>query len=129
MGEFFHGWRRKLGCVALVMAGLLASGWVRSHSCFDRAHMDWPSRSERHYVGSEKGRIWWMCIPYNPPVYSVGWETEMIYRATQCDWRFDEDSWVIPYWPLAVPLTLLSAYLILWKPRKPPAKSVVDSTV
>ena len=24
----------------------------------------------------------------------------------------------VPYWSLACPLTLLSAYLILWKPRK-----------
>jgi hypothetical protein len=27
--------------------------------------------------------------------------------------------WVIPYWSIVLPLTLLSAYLILWKPRKP----------
>jgi hypothetical protein len=26
--------------------------------------------------------------------------------------------WHIPYWSLTIPLTLLSAYLILWKPRK-----------
>ena len=26
--------------------------------------------------------------------------------------------WIIPYWPLVLSLALLSAYLILWKPRK-----------
>ena len=26
--------------------------------------------------------------------------------------------WRIPYWSLVFPLTLLSAFLILWKPRK-----------
>ena len=29
-----------------------------------------------------------------------------------------ESSLFVPYWSLTVPLTLLSAYLILWKPRK-----------
>lgn len=28
------------------------------------------------------------------------------------------DQWIVPYWVLAWPLTLLSVYLILWKPRK-----------
>ena len=28
------------------------------------------------------------------------------------------DFWVIPYWSIAAPVTLLAAYLILWKPRK-----------
>ena len=29
--------------------------------------------------------------------------------------------WYVPYWSIVFPLTLLSAYLILWKPRKSPA--------
>src|SRR5882757_1087048 len=30
MREFFHGWRRKAGCVTLVMACMLMIGWMRS---------------------------------------------------------------------------------------------------
>ena len=30
MGDFFHGWRRKIGVVTLVMALVFVSGWVRS---------------------------------------------------------------------------------------------------
>ena len=30
MGEFFQGWRRKIGCVTLVMAFVLVLGWIRS---------------------------------------------------------------------------------------------------
>lgn len=26
--------------------------------------------------------------------------------------------WIVPYWTVVLPLTLLSAFLILWKPRK-----------
>lgn len=31
---------------------------------------------------------------------------------------FRGTDWVAPYWLIVLPLTLLSAYLILWKPRK-----------
>ena len=31
MRDFFKGWLRKVGCVALVMACLFLSGWVRNH--------------------------------------------------------------------------------------------------
>src|SRR4051794_19488286 len=30
MRDFFKGWRRKLGCVTLVMACVFMAGWVRS---------------------------------------------------------------------------------------------------
>ena len=30
MAAFFHGWRRKTGCVTLMMALLLMALWVRS---------------------------------------------------------------------------------------------------
>lgn len=35
MGDFFRGWRRKLGAVALVAASALTVGWVRSLSYCD----------------------------------------------------------------------------------------------
>ncbi len=31
---------------------------------------------------------------------------------------FRGTDWVVPYWLVVLPLTMLSAYLILWKPRK-----------
>jgi len=35
MREFFHGWRRKIGVVTLVMACVLMVGWVRSPETCD----------------------------------------------------------------------------------------------
>jgi hypothetical protein len=32
MGDFFHGWRRKIGVVTLLAACVLAAGWIRSFS-------------------------------------------------------------------------------------------------
>ena len=72
MREFFHGWRRKLGCVLLVMAAVLTRKWGRHPICIETP---------------------------------TGWEMS--------------ESWVFQHWQIAIALTLLSAYLILWKPRKP----------
>ena len=49
---------------------------------------------------------------------------EESYAHGQPKSRFEE--WVIPYWLLVLPLTLLSAWLILAKPRK--AKAATGST-
>ena len=35
MGDFFHGWRRKTGCVTLVAALMLLGGWLKSLRSFD----------------------------------------------------------------------------------------------
>src|SRR5947209_2489025 len=35
MNNFFHGWRRRAGCVTLVMACVFMAGWVRSFKTAD----------------------------------------------------------------------------------------------
>ena len=35
LGNFFHGWRRKLGVVTLVLACVFMGGWMRSQFQFD----------------------------------------------------------------------------------------------
>lgn len=39
MSEFFKPWRRKAGCLTLVMACMFLVGWVRSGTVDDRVHM------------------------------------------------------------------------------------------
>ena len=39
MGDFFKGWRRKTGIVALVMACVFMTGWVRTYSVTDDIHV------------------------------------------------------------------------------------------
>ena len=36
MGEFFHGWRRKVGAVTLILALVFTAGWIRSFSEVDQ---------------------------------------------------------------------------------------------
>ena len=144
MREFFHGWRRKAGVISLVMACLLMAAWVRSLSIHD--HFELPIGTSLHYLLSRPSGLAWgtetavPAINYDakflwiaePMVSSVN--TDPFAGMSKIHWRrdvggfhfftqIDEESiivqWsVVPYWSLTMPMTLLSAYLILWKPRK-----------
>ena len=39
MREFFRGWRRKLGCIALVMAISACAQWWRSYALVDQVQL------------------------------------------------------------------------------------------
>jgi len=51
-----------------------------------------------------------------------------------CTWRRKNSEpleirtceWIIPYWSIVIPLTLLSAYLLLSKPRKSIQKKIIE---
>lgn len=46
MREFFHGWKRKVGVLTLVIACVFAAGWIRSNSTTDILILE--SRDEIH---------------------------------------------------------------------------------
>lgn len=124
MREFFIGWRRKVGCITLVLALAMTGMWLRSMTVFDAVNISrWEQQCQ---IASARGMI-----------FSAVWhETNPLNRRN--DWgqldlsKMDDpkiaiqlaiDSWAsydwhIPYWSIVLLLTLLSAYLILWKPRK-----------
>jgi len=58
MGEIFKGWRRKTGCILLVMGCVFACGWIRS-----RDHVDGmiiiPNTHSIHYITSGAGGLSW----------------------------------------------------------------------
>jgi hypothetical protein len=141
MREFFKGWRRKTGCVALVMACALAGEWMRA-SVTEDAYLLTP----QHAIVSGDGymtvvftrrhgpQYWYMAFTKrvdSGPGGSLKWEQRwrwgvagvgcgvdvLLVNGTE----EDEAKWCrIPYWGIILPLTLLSAYLILWKPRTKP---------
>ena len=136
MGEFFKGWRRKAGLVTLAMAIALFSLWMRSHTIFDFivfAHGD-----RQHSVAVAGGQIYWLATIKMDD--SVGWEIDstdgplanvllgremtraMLNQHPELQFR----EWIIPYWSLVLPLTLLSVWLILARPRK--AKAATGGT-
>ena len=146
MREFFRGWRRKVGCVTLVMACAITLLWLRSRFqseqiCFRPsdtieiqielvdATADCACRWATRETFSEFNVIDWQSGPRRHSHQ---------YRGTVPQIRLMEFSYVRPdcpsprgnsiilHAPYPIPatiLTLLSAYLLLWKPRKRKAES------
>lgn len=68
------------------------------HRCHDEAHWQ--------FLGAEFAQgEWWN--------YGGPWDADPLQRDDNRFCKLD-----IPHWMAVLPLTLLSAYLILWKPRK-----------
>lgn len=126
MREFFRGWKRKVGCVTLVFACLFSAGWVRSKTVTDVFHLD--SARLLSMDGSlliEEGDF-----AFGLPRWTCSrWESlsETFRIVFEWEWHFlglgkgafgdDPPYWFVPYWSVVTPLTLLSAWLLLSKPR------------
>ena len=95
MREVFHGWRRKVGCVALVVACVVTVGWLRSY--YNQEELTVYRGQESYLLHSREGRLYWM-------------REQISYG------RFELGS--TSYVSIVLPPTLLSAYLLLWKPRQ-----------
>jgi hypothetical protein len=114
MSDFFHGWRRKAGCVALAMTLFLAGAWIRSLIREDNLHTPFFT------LHTHCGTISWF------DSQSVGWRwhTKEINSDNWTGfvgvWRRNKDAIAVPYWIFLLPAMMLSAYLIVW-PGKPNA--------
>lgn len=148
MGDFFKGWRRKIGCMTLVMACGFAGLWIRGHAIKD-VYQFGNGRGPVYdtVVSSRYGLMWfryeatdgsgyswnpgWFAIPINASTELHSEECKIVHdiKWRWSGWGFDFcDSGKgdrihvvhrnIPYWSLALPLTALSAFLLLTKPRK-----------
>jgi hypothetical protein len=100
MHTFFHGWRRKAGVVTLVMACVFLCEWMSS-----RVH-------RRDFLLEMDGPRYLILRSHDGAVRMVRelWPGPRRIRA--------EEILVIPYVAIVLALTLLSAYLMLWKQRK-----------
>jgi hypothetical protein len=147
MWQFFHGWRRKAGVVALVMAIWFVECWVRGHAVKDVIQFGNGSGVVfDSIILSRHGLMWvryesldlsafgwtpgWSVVPIEQAPSLHSGESRIVYNTK---WRW---SWFgfdfcdasnadsrsfhrnIPYWSVTIPLTFLSACLILWKPRQ-----------
>lgn len=111
MRDFLHGWRRKVGCVALMMACVFAAGWMRSRLLEDEIAL--PSVAiigpTTRWIISTDNTIQYWELPDEMYTSLSPVESAMVFS--------------IPYTYITIPLTILSACLILWKPRKRKAES------
>ena len=151
MGEYFKAWRRKVGIVTLLIACALMAGWVRSevNYCVIRFNGNHESFRIGSYDGM-LGFIWVSFETVNEDPF-LDWDYgplsailengvyEPFRRQEGMDWRWEwagfhfgggtasqtatySESFYFPYWSIVVPLTLVSAYVLLSKQRKPPRK-------
>ena len=132
MWSFFHGWRRKAGVVTLGLACAVYIAWMRSTVIADVIMKNPDQASSFRMLLSSHSRIsyWlWRREGFRNPIYADYWETIPIdSEKPRIDpelrfWKNDAHIQLqlelhIEYWKLVLPLTLLSAYLLLWKPRK-----------
>ena len=122
MREFFSGWRRKIGVATLIGACILAGMWARS--LVVSHHLFVGPANRLYQVRLFRGSMAYARIdaPDWPGPAPLIWEYdeepyELIYILLG-EWEFDSFTWTIPLYAFIVPLTILSAYLIVWKPRK-----------
>jgi len=122
MSDFFHGWRRKAGCVLLVMTSFLTLAWIRSHVFFDVFVFE---RNHRHQlVFNMDGSAYWRSVKQNFdtgfPLHKWISANPTVPNAKILQSVGPTDAvWTVPYRLFAIPLTLLSAYLILWPGKRP----------
>lgn len=135
MFDFFKGWRRKLGCITLLMAVVTTGLWIRTALAVDYGGFSY--RGRQHVIMSIQGAILWTSI--DGPGGYIEWQTtrpdgpdlkglplpKYVEVWQQGIPELHPRYWLIMYWWFAVPLTLVSAWLILYRP--PPKPKVTSA--
>jgi hypothetical protein len=158
MRDFFKPWRRKAGVLTLGLACLAMVGWVRSQTNLDALfrlnktnthelssydgsiHWDriWPIVTPRpsRWVYRHNGNITHVDNPWEG--CKIHWKVEGFGFALSAFSRqelvvglappTEFEQWSVPYWSIAIPLTLLSAWLLLSKSRQKPTTEPAPTT-
>ena len=148
MAEFFHGWKRKTGVLTLGMACVFAAGWVRNYTVQDMLLIRSDQEHFHLLVSGHDGLIWMKIV--DVVGFSTGrpfYDTDVAdhsdpFEAINAEWKW---KWLgfqfgqgeeifqtpigfsmIPYWAIVIPLTALSAFLLLSKPKRAASKTITE---
>lgn len=99
MGDFFKPWRRKIGVLTLVIACVLAMRWAASYGHGEQFIF---------IISGFESK--------NGYVHLVRYDRTQSVQAGKSVY-LDTGALNLPYLSIVIPLTLLSAYLLLSKPR------------
>lgn len=111
MREFFKPWRRKAGVLTLVMACALIGMWLRSQLVEESAGLTVGAR--KYSLFSAGGELaFYFATPSLRPGLRYYWWSREFQHGYRLGGRL-----VVWYMDFAAPLTVLSAYLLLSKPR------------
>lgn len=151
MHEFFHGWRRKAGVASLGVACVLMVGWVRTRVLQEGLSLR-ISDQLFYSIASHDGTLHLVRASYTPPFTDARFKWFSMPRsdndqhitqmpASRWRWKVAEFGvvdldrpegeftfWIVPFWFPTGLLTVLSTYLILWKPRKRACANSLVST-
>ncbi|MDB5346666.1 MAG: hypothetical protein JWP89_5043 [Schlesneria sp.] len=94
------------------MSLVVMGGWIRSYAVFDMVSIG------DQVFGSTGGCLLWYKASYESSDAFLWWHHQAAWAVAE-QWNFGPGVWKFPYWVITIPLTLLSAYLILWKPQRP----------
>lgn len=106
MGEFFKPWRRKIGCVTLLLACAFTAAWVRCAFAPQMIQFSIKSLDSDFIILSYRGILFGKTRDIKTGGITTGVSGVRVGE--------------ISFWYVIVPLTILSAFLLLRKPR--PAK-------
>ncbi len=157
MGEFFRGWKRKVGFMTLMMALALAGGWVRSAFVEDSIEIPTGRHSSISLVSGysqlllkvdlhpcsddtlpiptwRSVKLWGGIRWYDdlPTVFQWEWNgfalAEVPYQELlDDDWQdYRSTYYFAPYWSITIPLTLVSLWVLLSKPRQSSPKKIPE---
>lgn len=135
--EFFRAWKRNVGVLALAAACVFTAGWVRSLFEIDSFNCELLDKSW-NYFASANGKLTWMTSTSEKPGFTayeaamaVGLPSEEdhvvssnVFSTTTKNSRVKTTKYVFRYWHIVVPLTFISALLLLSKRR--PVKLEVE---
>ena len=139
VGEFFKGWRRKIGVLTLV-AALAAMGlWLRGIVCLDVLWVE--GLGQYHEWVSAEGEVHWIIRDglWNLDFDWTYWPAKSsqaknvienyLVKSKQYARRPGTHAfvWTIPILPLVVSLIMASAYLLFSKPRISTPKKINES--
>ena len=114
MGEYFKGWRRKVGVVTLLIACVFMAAWGRGQSGKAADDIRVPVGENTEYGV--------MLLAKRIHVLKYQTFQDGNRRATGA-----QTIAKVSYWSLIIPLTALSAYLLLSNPRKSISRKTAES--
>ena len=151
MREFFHGRRRKIGLVTLMLAVVFMVGWVRSEYKYERVISFHKGGSVQ--LASVYGRLF-VARVNSPPAHILHWTAAKPATNTVAfdplgnlsatrRWDFvgfhygikkeglnvNHQTYTVPFWAATLLLTLLSADLLLVKPRAPTPNNASETAL
>ena len=123
-----------IGVLTLVMACAFMGIWVRSLAIEEIIHDVTHSRRGMEPIYSRNGAIEHVFIPSHEelatsPVEELPVDSHPSEHIRGSQLRKEFVVWRLPYWSIVSPLTLISAFLLLTKPRIAKPKTIVENGI